>query len=543
MEKALIAEACITDFMKDIDSKINSKYTLIDSKKKGLTDAIEKFESEKLMYSLINLGVPLSISLKILNKIIDKIIYSHKDKLLETSDIRKVVSESLYESYAILDQKINPQKCRIWGDLYLRKYGNPKGPIQIIHRDGKIEDLDFELLEGDIIPYAFSDILKLEKSKIIKKFSKKERRDMGNELMRIILELGIYRIHHRTLILLTRDLAMQPPHPWVVDPDKSFEYIKYNLERADINLKETKDYYEKGNMARCRNSILETIHHTSAAIMGYYSEIPGCGLLAPFHNLVSLLEKLSFVFLHPANEVDRVESIKNEINIFGESKIWTISQDLNIYKKDFIYFYNLVTQIKHYLQISPEKESIREALPNLEEYLTISINLVYGKERLKEELNSAIRFDGDNKEKGQLFEDVVSKIFKLSDKFNVKKDVKIKNKQFDIIIEHKCDFESFLEVEKYIFVECKNTSTKADIEVIEKLGKRIEGTAKRFCNTGIIISPRGFTKAAISEAVSYFDKDILIILLKERDLYEMIEGDLIKELNTKIGMLFYGKIE
>jgi hypothetical protein len=31
--------------------------------------------------------------------------------------------------------------------------------------------------------------------------------------------------------------------------------------------------------------------------------------------------------------------------------------------------------------------------------------------------------------------------------------------------------------------------------------------------------------------------------MKERDLYDMIEGDLIKEINTKIGLLFYDKID
>lgn len=543
MDEALIIEEHISNFMNSIDLKINSKYILIDSKKRGLSDAIEKFESEKLMYSLINLGIPMSYSFKILNRVIDKIINEHRNEKLETSDIRKVVSESLYESYVILDPKINPQKCRIWGDLYLRKYGNPRGPIQIIHRDGKNEELNFELLVEEIIPDVFADILKIDKNKITKKFSKKERQEMSNELMRIILELGIYRLHHRTIIFLTRDLAMQPPHPWIVDPEKTFDYIKYNLEKANKNLKDTKTYYEKNNIARCRNSIFETIHHTSAAILGYYNEIPGCGLLAPFYNLISILDKLSFVFLHPNDEVDKVKTIKNDINIFGESKIWTITQDLIIYKINFNYFLKLLKQLNHYLHISPERDSIKDAIANLEEYLMISTNLVYGRERLKEELIYAINYDGDNREKGQLFEDVVTKIFGLSNKFIIKKDVKIKNKQFDLVIEHNCGYDSFLEVEKYIFVECKNTNSNVDVEVIEKMGKRIENTSKRFCNTGIIVSSNGFTKGAISEAVSYFDKGTLIILLKERDLYEMIEGDLIKELNTKIGLLFYGKIE
>jgi hypothetical protein len=195
------------------------------------------------------------------------------------------------------------------------------------------------------------------------------------------------------------------------------------------------------------------------------------------------------------------------------------------------------------LQISPDRDSIQETMPGLEEFVMISTNLAYGRERLKEELRNAINFDGDHKEKGELFENVVGKIFALSNDFDVRKDVKIRNKQFDLVIEHRCNYDEFLEVKKHIYVECKNTNSKVDVDVIEKLGNRIESASKRFCNTGVIISSKGFTKGAINEAIRYFDKGILIILIKERDLYDMIEGDLIKELNTKIGLLFYGKIE
>jgi len=75
------------------------------------------------------------------------------------------------------------------------------------------------------------------------------------------------------------------------------------------------------------------------------------------------------------------------------------------------------------------------------------------------------------------------------------------------------------------------------------LGKRIEETPNRFCNTGILVSAKGFSGPAIAEALSFVGKGTVIILLKNRDLYEMIEKDIIRELDAKITMLFYGKIE
>jgi len=543
MEDILIIEKYIKEYINNIDSKMNSKYVVIDSKKKGRPEAIKNFESEKLLYSLVNLGIPFIYSLRILDVVISKIIQENEFRELETSSIRKAVSDSLYESNAILDEKINLQKCRIWGDLYLRKYGNPEGPIKIIHRDGRIEELNFELLSESIIPNVFSDILEIDTKIILRKFSKKERQEMGNELMRIILELGIYRLHHRTLLLLARDLAMQPPHPWIFDPDKTFEYIQYNLERANKNMIDIKSFYEKGNIARCQNPMHEIIHHASAAILGFYGEIPGCGLMAPFRNLYSIVDKLRFVMFHPPDAHDRVEGIKEEINLFGESKMWTIIQDLNIHNIEFDYFYNILKEANYYIKFPPKKDDMSEIIPKIEAFLDICTKLVYGKEKLKEELDSAINYSGINKDKGKLFEDVVEKIFCLPRCFSVKRDVRIKNKQIDMVIEHKCDNDSFLEVKKHIFVECKNIGSNVDVEVVEKLGKRVRDTPNRYCNTGIIVSAKGFTRGAINEAISYFDKGVLIILLKKKDLFEMIEGDIIKELSTKIDLLFYGKIE
>jgi hypothetical protein len=229
----------------------------------------ENFESEKLIYSLTYIGIPLTHTLEILDIVTDNILKEHKKRDLETSEIRKVVRNSLYALHSIEETGVDAQQCQIWGDVYLRKYGNPEGTMEIIHRDGKFDKLDYENLRDNIIPEVFAGILNKEKSKILDTISKKDLESMGNELMRAILDLGIYRIHHRTLLLLTEDLAMQPPHPWVINPSKSFEYIQSDLEKADKHLKDAKSFYSVGQLPYCRNTIREFIHHVSAAVLGY----------------------------------------------------------------------------------------------------------------------------------------------------------------------------------------------------------------------------------------------------------------------------------
>lgn len=523
MDSIINVENSINDFIKKIDIEMNSRFNIVNSK----TRTKEKFESEKLIYSLTYIGIPLTHTLKILNIVTDNIIKEHKKREVETFEIRKVVRNSLYALHSVEEIGVDAQQCQIWGDVYLRKYGNPEGPLEIIHRDGEFEKLDYKTLQDKIIPEVFADILHTEKSKILETIPKKERIDMGNELMRAILDLGIYRIHHRTLLLLTKDIAMQPPHPWVINSSKSFEYIKSDLEKADKHLKDIKSFYNEGKLPYCRNSIREFIHHVSAAVLGYYNEISGCGELSAFYNLINVVNKI----------------IRgNESDLFEESKIQMIKQDLSFCNLTLLDFSEFLKDLKHYLHIIHRDEIIEEMIPLLEKYLSLCKGLVSGRIQLRGELECAINCR-DEKLKGQLFEGVVKKIFELSKCFTVRKNVKRKNKEFDLVIEHGCKSKAFSEIKKYVYVECKNTARKADVEVVEKLGKRIEDASDRFCNTGIIISAKGFTKGAIDEAISYFDKDTVIILLQKGDLSEMIKKDIIKELETKIDMLFYGKVE
>lgn len=553
MDGIVSIEGSLKNYMSYVDNQINSEYKFIDSKEKDTTGGERDFDSNRLIYSLTTIGIPLTYSIRILNIVVDKIVASHPKHELETFELRRIISDTLYALHSNEDLQVDPKRSQTWGDLYLRKYGNPEGPIQIIHRDGKIEDLTFKLLRNSVIPEVFSDILKIEKSQVYKRFIGMERDRMSKEIMDVIKEMGLFRIHHRTLLLLTRDLAMQPPHPWVVSIDNIFEYIDYNIAKVNKHFAEMSYYYDERNISFCRSSIYETLHHISAAILGYYNEIPGCGILAPFHNLCNLLDKLDkyYKLLHDqqANtDSDRIEMIDNKIkkikgqlNQFGDSKLWIFEQDLNYCGTTFEKFLINIKQIKHNLEFIYQPDTIDALIPLVEYYVNVGSGLVRGRSRLKEELELAIANEG--KLKGKMFEDVVAKIFSLPPEFLIKKDVKIKNKQFDIVIEHKCTYDNFKEMKKYIFVECKNTGKRTGMEVVEKLGKRIDETPSRYCNSGIIVSAHGFTRDAAKEAISWNDKGTLLVLLSVRDLNEMIKGDVIREINNKINFLFYGKVD
>jgi hypothetical protein len=521
MSGAKDVEQSIKKFIDQIDIEMNSRFKIINSKNLSKK---ERFKSEKLIYSLVSIGIPLNFTIKILNFVSANIIANYKKEFLETSEIRKVVRNTLYSLEKIgFEQK----QCQIWGDVYVRKYGNPEGAMEIIHINDETELLDYDFIQEKLIPETLAEILQTEKSRILKSISKKEIVSMGNELMRIISELGIYRIHHRTLLLLAKDVAMQPPHSWVIDPNKLFEYVEKDFKKADQHLKEAKCFFDEKNFPYCRNSIRECIHHVSAAILGYYKDISGFGDLSAFHNLM--------------NRVNEIILEKNT-QLIEESKIRMLEGDIRMCNLTVYDFSELMKKLKRHLEIIHKDNILEEMIPLLETYFSIGKSLVSGRRNLKEELERATNCKVEN-DKGRLYEDVVKKIFELSNCFIVKKDIRKQNKQIDLVIENSCKSGEFLEIKKYIYVECKNTKSKVEIEVVEKLGKRIEETPNRFCNTGILVSAKGFSRPAIAEALSFVGKGTVIILLKNRDLYEMIEKNIIRELDAKITMLFYGRVE
>lgn len=516
-------EETIQHFFNEKNTKMNSLFIIVNSKNKNKTN--EKFESEKLVNSLISTGIPLIYAIKILDIVTIKILESHENDILETSEIREIVRNSLYSLSSFDSNIIDQKQCQIWGDVYLRKYGNPDGPIEIIHINGEFEKLNYEILHKEIIPEVLAEIKGTEKSEISKFINANEIKGMGNELMRVITELGIYKITHRALLLLTKEIATQPPHPWVLDPNNSYDYINSDMKKSTEHLDLARIHYNSKNYSYCRNEISECLHHISSAILGYYGEFYGCEHLSTFYNLI--------------NKVKNLQS--KDSHLVNESKIRYLKDDIHFCNLTLRDFSDLLKKLNRCWHAIYRDEILTEMLPLLEKYHSICETLISGRNLLKDELDKAI--NEKKNLKGKAFESVVKKILELSNCFTVTNKVKRGFKEFDLVIEHNCNRDTFSEIKKYIYVECKNTRKKTSAEVIEKLGKRIEETSDRICNTGIVISSKGFSTEAKNEAIKYFDRGTLIILLKKFDLYEIIENDIMNELETKINLMFYGRLE
>ena len=94
--------------------------------------------------------------------------------------------------------------------------------------------------------------------------------------------LNLYTIRYKTLINLLQDLILEPPHPWIVNPQTKRAIVEYNLERAEAHFA---DVGEGSPLFRFDYSIRECFQHSCAAILATYGAFLGVDAKYGLHEL------------------------------------------------------------------------------------------------------------------------------------------------------------------------------------------------------------------------------------------------------------------
>lgn len=380
----------VSEAMNKINSDFNNRYDVIDSKapKRDIV-----FDAGKIIESLISSGVPLLNTFHVLDEAKRLIFCEHKNTILKTSEISGYIRSSLHclERFGV-----SAHACQEWGDTYVRKYGNPHGKMKVIHRDGTFDDLDFEYVKTHLLPEILSEICSMPTSKLSSVFHRKDFVDMANELMNVIQGFGLYRIHHRTLLLLSMDIALQPPHPWFPTNTQALDNVEYDMERANHHLEVMRISLENRVFPRARNSFRECLSHCASALLAYYNEVLGCGELAPFHNLREAIKSIQ----------DHSDDIR-----IKNSKIHLLSQDICLIGLSLSDLQELLSRLNHLLQIIYREDAVKESFEVLQKYFEITRDIVSAKYLLKTELEKVTALK--TADKGISYENVVCNILKL----------------------------------------------------------------------------------------------------------------------------------
>ena len=320
-----------------------------------------EFSSEKLFSSLTLLGIPINVALHAVSRTEYELTkLSQNQKKMSTDDIRWAVANSLYHYDS---SGYCHKKRQFWGDKYVRIYGRPNQQLIVITQDGGFHELNYKYILNTIIPHLIESILGSGKFEhLLKIISQEDKKEMADEILKAIKSLGIYRIHFTSLIKIAKELALQPPHPWLVESAFDYESIAYDYEKAKKHFLDMIGSFEKQNIESCLYSFRETVHHSCSAILAYYGIYMGCGYLAPLHTLYRII-----VFLEKGIPIDAtcvekidiksdlrnlgisitefnrcVKLLREQLSVSGESEKEEIKLAINLAKNMFEYCDNLL---------------------------------------------------------------------------------------------------------------------------------------------------------------------------------------------------------
>ncbi len=271
------------------------------------------FSTEKILLSLGKIGIPIKVSIEIIENFLKEII-ENKDfiDILTTNDIRKIIADSIYsmnESYYTLKEIEN------WGDKYVRRYGDPEQQLEIILNDDSTEKLSSVFLRETLLEEVFERIdnnIKFTSDELV--VSNTQKRTMVEEIKETILSLNLYRIHYHSLVVLVEELVTQPPHPWFIKQDSPNHILEYNYKQYLKHTQAIIEFSESNKSSKgIKLHIEEYIYHACATILSYYNLHIGCGINAPLNNLMIYITKLRDNKLDLLLKYSYIENMKSDL--------------------------------------------------------------------------------------------------------------------------------------------------------------------------------------------------------------------------------------
>jgi len=287
-----ISEALLKH-LKTVDDRINAMLPegLLSYRRKNefANPIAEPFSSQKLIQSLGVLGIPIDASLDILVNVESNIKF-HIDLSsgdITTREVRKAISDAIFA----LDSIIGGVTSQEWGGRYARKYGNPDERLKVLLASGVIEHLDFKFLKKTLIPHLIETILDTKLSQIPQNIiTGKAIQSMAEEIHENVQRLNLYTISYNTLFNFARDLATQPPHPWLVEPETILRTVNYDLERSKSHLDRIQKFNIANDFAAYWHSCCECLHHASSALLANYGGFLGGSYLSPLFSLTQAIK-------------------------------------------------------------------------------------------------------------------------------------------------------------------------------------------------------------------------------------------------------------
>lgn len=325
--------------MEEIFSKFDERVyelygEIVDSKMKEGEVKNNKipFKSQKVFTSLMKIGIPLEYAYQIVIYVLNNIVVHEKNglydkKILSTYEIRKIVAYQIL--HCNLDD-IPLKTIEEWGDKYVRRYGHNSKRTKIYYSNSSKEDDLSYVFVKDTLLQDIMTTLGIKEYTYGGEIKKSQIKSMSEDVVDFINNCNLYRIRYDILKGFVCEMALQPPHPWLVTDDTAEIIRKYDIDAVYKHYLKVKEKIDIGDYSAEYYTICEMLHHTSSSILAGYREVLGCKDLDAFANLESIVSQI----------------YNGEQDLILEYKIAELPSDLKYIDIDFSEFYWLLERIQ-----------------------------------------------------------------------------------------------------------------------------------------------------------------------------------------------------
>ena len=299
----------------------------------------EKYKTDKIITSLLQLGIPLMAAYEIAEDTIHRIkCFINKSKkdnnnqkpILTTKDIRKMVSLSIQQMDL---ERYSYSDIESWNNKYIRRYGHNNQRVKVYYPGCiRTDYISYEFIRNNLLADVVNDITKgrIQYTEIPTRYTN----EISKEILDFVNNCDLYNINYDTLKSMIKEIAIQPPHPWLVNKETRQSVIEYDIECLENNIKKIKSAFTNDEPTP-QPAKIEILHHASALILEKYDYFLGCYDLSSFYLLVGIINEL-------INKQNWDLTIEN-------SKISNIISDLSFSNISIKRFVECLNQISHFL--------------------------------------------------------------------------------------------------------------------------------------------------------------------------------------------------
>lgn len=276
------------------------------------TNECSPFRSDKILASLIKIGLPLDLTVKVLEMVINDIqSLVTKTHVLSTKEIRRFVADAIRNI-----ESVDKFEAEEWSYRYTRKYGHDSRRIVICNHPiyGNVE-ISYPLIH-EIIKDAFSKVIPV---KAVEGIPRRQLDNIACYVVEFVNGCDVYYFDYELLQKMVIEMACQPPHPWLIT-DKTRDLLyEYDIEAIQSNIVQTQkaEITDESSLKYC---CYEIVHHASSLILEKYKWFLGLDDFTSFYILKDLVNKYNqaeFSVILSLN--DSMQKLERDLSLIGES--------------------------------------------------------------------------------------------------------------------------------------------------------------------------------------------------------------------------------